>query len=136
MSSEDQSGKSAGGAVYRVGGRDRQRDGGMVAGMTLVTIGTIFFGERMHWGHNWNMGHLWPLILIAVGVGKIMRNPRCVGSTVWMIGIGTLFLLNQFHVLMIHQAWPLFFILGGFWIVFSGRRSARSANDTSGGGSQ
>jgi len=43
-------------------------------GLILVVLGVIFLlGEFMPW---FNLGRLWPLILVAIGLGIILKSPR------------------------------------------------------------
>ena len=54
-----------------------QRQGRRMAGpLVLITIGAIFLVDNLNLVWWWRMGNLWPLILIAVGVGILMGRLR------------------------------------------------------------
>jgi cell wall-active antibiotic response 4TMS protein YvqF len=86
-------------------------------GVILIVIGVIFLGERLNWGFGWNMGRLWPLILIALGAVQLM-SCRIAGA-VWLLFLGGLFLLHQNHILRLDQSWPLFIVAAGLGMLFN-----------------
>lgn len=52
---------------------DRPDNGGVVGGIFLVTIGTLFLINRYV---DVDFGKLWPIILIALGLGLLIRSGR------------------------------------------------------------
>ena len=58
------------GAVILVSSRRRHKTGALV----LITLGLIFQGEMLHWAYWWEMDRLWPVLLIAIGVGVMLRR--------------------------------------------------------------
>jgi hypothetical protein len=70
---------------------------------------------------------LWPVLLIAIGLDGIFRKQGLAGA-VLMIGLGTLFLLNNFGLLVFNtwdvilRLWPVLIIAAGFDLLI-GRRS-------------
>jgi len=96
--------------------------------VVLIGLGFLFMLETMGF-HFFNLGHLWPLILIGIGVwlfavrwgyvggGKVYDCERCrargiMGPAV-LITLGTLFLLEQVDVLSFHKTWPLLLVVIG-----------------------
>lgn len=49
-----------------------KHNSGLIAGLVLITIGLIFLLERFI--PNINISHLWPIILVVIGVGIIIRT--------------------------------------------------------------
>jgi len=58
------------GAVQLVTCRGRRWTGPLV----LITLGVIFQVQNLGWFYWWRMRNLWPAILIAVGVGVLIRR--------------------------------------------------------------
>lgn len=58
------------GAVSLIASRGRRWTGALV----LITLGIIFQGELLNWAYWWEMERLWPVILIAVGIGILARR--------------------------------------------------------------
>ena len=96
--------------------------------IVLIGLGFLFMLETMGF-HFFNLGHLWPLILIGiggwlfavrwgyVGGGRVYDCERCrarglMGPAV-LITLGTLFLLEQLDVLHFHKTWPLLLVVIG-----------------------
>ena len=58
-----------------------EREGRRATGpLVLITIGVIFLVDNLNLVWWWRMGNLWPLILIAVGVGMMMGRLRHQGN--------------------------------------------------------
>ena len=54
-----------------------QRQGHRLAGpLVLITIGVIFLVDNLNLFWWWRVGDLWPLILIAIGVGIMVGRLR------------------------------------------------------------
>ena len=51
--------------------RRRRDDGGLVAGTVLILIGSIFLVDQFGWA---DVGDLWPVILIGIGLVIIVRH--------------------------------------------------------------
>jgi hypothetical protein len=59
-----------------------QRQGRRAVGpLVLITIGAIFLIDNLNFFWWWRMGNLWPLILIAVGLGMMMGRLRHHGDS-------------------------------------------------------
>jgi phage shock protein PspC (stress-responsive transcriptional regulator) len=50
--------------------------GTIIAGAVLVLVGTIFIMDNLNIIPDWDMEHLWPLILIAVGIIIIFSGTK------------------------------------------------------------
>ncbi len=50
------------------------RRGGLMGPAILITIGSIFLIER--WRPEYDFHHLWPVILIVIGVVKLLESGR------------------------------------------------------------
>ena len=64
------------GAGIRKAAREGQpHSGGIVIGMVLVAVGTIFLLQNLNifWFRRIGLHVLWPVILIAIGVGLLVR---------------------------------------------------------------
>jgi hypothetical protein len=58
------------GVVNLFASRGRRWTGALV----LITLGLIFQGETLRLAYWWEMERLWPVILIAVGIGILSRR--------------------------------------------------------------
>jgi hypothetical protein len=104
----------------------------VTTGVILIVLGLIFLGERQHLVPAIDLGRLWPLILIILGLGRFLaktEDGKHRGG-IWLMFIGGLFLLHTFGIFTIHQSWPLFIVAGGLSILFGRRRGARGTGDT------
>ena len=109
----------------------RHHQGGIFWGLMLVVFGVLFLLDRMG-GLDFGtlIGTYWPVIIIILGlsilIGSGFRRPF---GGLFLMGIGTLFLLNSLDILeydVWQYAWPVLIILVGLWILFRGvfRRSS------------
>ncbi len=52
--------------------------GHMLGGVVLIVLGLMFLLDRFSWAFYWpqwlRFGNLWPLILVDIGVGLLMRS--------------------------------------------------------------
>jgi hypothetical protein len=53
-------------------GNDHSRDGSLTGGLILVGIGTLFLLKKLGIFPGLDIGDLWPLILIIVGLALIV----------------------------------------------------------------
>jgi hypothetical protein len=95
-------------------------------GVIVIVVGLILLGRQLHMGLD--IGRLWPLILIVLGVSKYLsvdaEGRRQNG--VWLLLVGGLFLLNNFRILGIGDSWPVFIIAGGLALIFGRDRDRRA----------
>jgi hypothetical protein len=111
----------------------RAEGGGIMWGLTLVTIGGVFLAQRLGW-LTINPFKLWPAVFIAMGLGSLVSGGH--GSLLgafsffWM---GAIFFLHNFDVIGLQDSWPLFIVLAGItttWKALAPPRPARVAGDT------
>jgi len=108
-------------------------------GVTLIVVGLIFLGDRLGWGVGWNMGRLWPLIPIAIGLVHVVSGRGSEG--VWLLFVGGLFLLHMNHIVRLSASWPLFIVAAGIGMLFARsqrrrREPAASEKPASAGGEE
>ena len=102
---------------------DRKQRSQVLTGVVMMTLGLIFLAERMDIWPGLDLGRLWPLLPIAIGLGRMAlpgeegrRSGRFDG--VWLVFVGALFLLHNGHIMTLGQSWPLFIVAGGIAILF------------------
>lgn len=117
--------------------------GHIVMGIIVLSIGVLFLLENLGYFYIGNIWQFWPVILIAVGIGRILDS-RSLHSVVWgaiVGGVGAILLSDNLGYLpwpLWHFFWPAMLILWGALILLKGfeRRgvllgSATFANNTS-----
>lgn len=83
------------------------------------------------------MKYLWPSLLILIGVYNLVRDRRIQIFSVILIGIGTIYLLNELDIIVVTfrqimmYFWPALLILLGFNILFSRPRKIRPIEPSS-----
>ncbi len=96
----------------------------LLTGVMLIGIGLIFLASNLGTMPEINVARMWPLILVAIGVIKILApgdDSRWDG--VPLILIGAIFLAHNYRVMRIHDSWPLFIVVAGLTVMFgAGRR--------------
>jgi hypothetical protein len=99
---------------------DRQRSSQLLTGIVVVTVGLIFLGDRFNLVSGLGFDRLWPVILIVLGTGMLLApgDRRQWPGGAWVLLVGVLFLLQNFHVMTIAQSWPLFVVVVGLLIIF------------------
>jgi hypothetical protein len=102
--------------VYPGGVVDSKQASNLTTGLVLVVIGLILFVDEINLIPTWNMGRLWPMILLAVGAGNLLR-PEKRGFGVWMLFVGALFLLHTHRLILLRDSWPLFVVAFGLALV-------------------
>jgi hypothetical protein len=109
---------------------DRRQTSQLLTGVVLVTVGLLFLGDQLDWFPHYHFDRLWPVILVVLGIGMLL-SPRCGGREsnggVWVLLVGVLFLLQNFHVMSFAQSWPLFVVAAGLLILFGRRRPPTSS---------
>ena len=91
-----------------------KRDGGSVIwGLVLITIGTIFLLARFGILEEHDVGRLWPLIVIAIGVSQALQGRF--GSATSFILMGAWFLACSFEWmgLTYRNSWGLLLVAHG-----------------------
>jgi predicted membrane protein len=115
------------GAVIGVSVKGRHsRGGGVVVGIVLVVLGAIFLLERQGLVPSDLLFHLWPLILVIVGLTKLFspREGEQTGERVWgslLLVFGVLLLIGEFGYpqFRFFRIWPFALIVLGIYIVWS-----------------
>ena len=128
---------------------NRKQTSQAMTGMLLIVLGLIFLGRDLGGWPEWNIQRLWPLFLIVIGIGQMIssdgadpRNPDGtsgpvtvgvvtpnrdgkMGSGLWMIFLGGLFLLHTYKVATLHKTWPLFIVVFGLSLMTRRDRPAK-----------
>ncbi len=87
-------------------------------GAIILTLGLLFLLNNLGI-LNISLGTLWlPLLLIVIGLWQIFSIGRPAFGPSILVGIGLLWLLQNFGWLEWRMIWPLLFILVGIWILF------------------
>ncbi len=98
--------------------------------LTLIILGLVFLAYNLGMLNDdvWStLINLWPLLLVLIGLDGLLNRNGVVGPSL-MIGLGVIFLLNNFGYLvldvwqLILSLWPVLLIAIGFDILI-GRRS-------------
>lgn len=98
--------------------------------LTLIIIGLVFLSYNLGLLNEdaWStLVNLWPLLLVLIGLDSILDRSGIVGPSL-MIGLGVVFLLNNFGYLILDvwqvvlSLWPVLLIAIGFDLLI-GRRS-------------
>lgn len=108
--------------------------GRVVVGAAFLVWGLLLTLDRTGVVYVRHAGALWPLVLVALGVGKIAGcdSRRGLRSGMWLLVIGLWFALNEFTVFGYHDTWPLLVVAAGammVWDVITGSGAARSATE-------
>jgi cell wall-active antibiotic response 4TMS protein YvqF len=120
--------------------RGRRRSD-IAVGVLLVALGLIFLGYRLEIVPELDAQRLWPIVLLAIGIGRF-AVPRPDGRRgLWLIFLGGIFLLHNYRLFMLRDSWPLFIVMGGLSLVLGHRASkddedADTQTDSKEGGSQ
>jgi len=119
-------------------GADAMATGQLVAGIALVAVGILFFGQQIDLWDGWSFRRLWPIILIVVGFRQTM-GPRTPADRRWgwmFMAMGGVLLLHTTQILSLRQSWPLFIVMNGVAILVGGLtgRRCRGSEGASHGG--
>ena len=114
----------------------------LLGGLLLILIGLIFLAQGHDWLFGWHLSfsRLWPLLLIVMGLARMSiahgatveargaglaerqrRRSHSMGSGVWLIFLGALFLLHTNDIFPLSQSWPLFIVWAGLMVLFNRR---------------
>ncbi len=98
----------------------RRSPGRLVAGIIFVAVGIVFFLDTMGLAAVPNVGRLWPLVLVAIGLTQI-RGRLFTGSVAGhvLLALGIIFLLENYGVVRhpFRYFWPALLIFVGLRIV-------------------
>jgi hypothetical protein len=110
-------------------GKKRKERGSLIFPLLIVAAGILFLLDNLGLlsGDAWDViASFWPVFIIAVGLDKLIRN-RGLAGAVLLIGLGSLFLLSNFGLLIwnvwdiLWRFWPLLIVSAGLDLIFSGR---------------
>ena len=100
--------------------------GRLVFGLALVALGLLFLLERFDLVSISLPWAWWPLILVALGVGKMLdsREGCEPQGGVWLVFVGLWLICNfqGYFGLTWENSWPLFLVMGGAMIVWRAMR--------------
>lgn len=96
----------------------------IVIGLLIIAAGILLLLKSLGIGSDYNVGDFWPVILIVIGLGKILR-PKEHRQLYWglvITAIGALFLLNNLAYIhfWFNDLWPILLILLGIEILRCG----------------
>ena len=95
----------------------------MVGGLVLMTVGAIFLLGRLDVLPGHAMSTYWPLILVAVGLGRLLQpsERRRPSNATWLIFIGLWAQANVLHWfgLTWRNSWPIVLIFVGLCVLMT-----------------
>jgi hypothetical protein len=102
----------------------------LIIGVAIVAIGVALLLDNMGLYHMYNVWQYWPVILIAMGLGKVMDSSAGSGK-LWggfMVLIGCGFLADNLHLFHFgfDLIWPLLIIYFGGLMLWRGLSPAGS----------
>lgn len=103
----------------------------------LIGLGALFLIGNTGLFHGFPVFHLFPILLIGLGVWLFYYKMTATGGTladdgtqlyrfrlfsalrgsIWVILVGVMFFLSNFHILSWANSWPLFIIVAGLMIL-------------------
>jgi predicted membrane protein len=97
-----------------------RQTGGIITGLILVAIGSIFLLDHMGIIRAETFWEFWPLILVAIGLNKLLkREPPPVGIA--FILVGAILQLHELGLTRLswNMIWPFVLILAGVLMIWS-----------------
>ncbi|MGB2628714.1 MAG: DUF5668 domain-containing protein [Candidatus Acidiferrum sp.] len=112
--------------------RGVRRSNGLIPGVILVVIGSIFLLDHMGIIHAESLWKFWPMAIVAVGVLKLTQ-PGEKGLGMGFVVIGALVQFHELSLLRFSWAtvWPFILILAGLSLIWS-RLEARKISGVRG----
>jgi hypothetical protein len=88
---------------------NRKQSSQVTMGVVLVAVGLILLGDQLGLSVTWNIGRLWPLVLIVLGAARV-ASPHQSGASGYMLFlIGVIFLLHTFDYMTLDQSLSILF---------------------------
>jgi len=90
----------------------------VVGGLVIVAVGLVFLAINLDLMPPWELGRLWPVVLIVMGAAKVLfpdGDSRLAGLPLLLIG--GIFLAHNYDVLHIRDSWPLFIVSAGLGVL-------------------
>lgn len=113
-----------------------KRAEGLVGGLILITLGVIFFLSQQDVWEFDGMRHWWPLIVVAIGVGKLIGGgAERRGGGLWLLFVGAWLLANTNRWFGLHwgNSWPVMIIGVGLMLtwraLFQRREQPEASHD-------
>ena len=101
----------------------------VLLGLALIGGGAAALVDNLQWFDISLVHTLWPLFIVAAGVGRLMwpRRPGHSFTGVSMVAVGVVLLAQNLGVAHVawHEGWPVMVILGGLSIVMRGVQRGR-----------
>jgi len=93
----------------------------LIGGAILITIGTLMLLDRISFWDLFSFIDYWPLLLIAVGLGKL-ANPATRSSGIWIVAIGSWLQIMTLGLFGLSwwSAWPLLLVFAGAALILEG----------------
>lgn len=97
------------------------KKGQLMGGLVLLTLGALFLLDRLY---LLDVHTSWPLLLVTVGLGLFLHNPRTLAG--WIIGgIGIIFFVVNFVIdffpgfeAWTDLVWPIILIIIGALLLY------------------
>jgi hypothetical protein len=94
----------------------------IVMGLVVIAIGVLFTLDKLGYVRAGDFWEYWPVILIAVGIGRIVqpRGTHGRGFGVFLIVLGAWFLLSNLDVIeyRVWDYWPVLLVLFGAMMIW------------------
>jgi predicted membrane protein len=112
---------------------ERNPTGRLFLGLAVMLFGLALALDNFGLFQLRHLLRLWPLVLIAVGVTRLMRSTRAGGAPdgLVMTSVGVLFLLMMLDLLRFRQAFALFLLAVGGVMVLRAVRGGTSGDTSS-----
>ncbi|MEO8078705.1 MAG: DUF5668 domain-containing protein [Acidobacteriota bacterium] len=101
--------------------------GKIVGGLIVIIVGLVLLGDQTGFSEIRLSSHLWPMILVVLGVVKLSDSqPRHDGrrhafrSGLWLVYLGFWGFVNEFHLFGLNYgtSWPLLVVGVGLLTVW------------------
>jgi len=111
--------------------------GRVIAGAIFIALGFLFLLDNFGLVDARDVLHYWPLILVAIGLGQLIRprRPDERVSGVVLLFLGSAFLLRAMHVpwFRLRMVWPLLLVVVGGAVIWQAlRRREKPPGEPSG----
>ena len=98
---------------------DRGGRGGLIPGLVMIAVGTAFLLERFDFLSMRQVWRFWPMIVIAIGLGSLLR-PEGGRRSVFLLLVGVWLQISVLELwgLDFGDSWPLLIIFVGASFIF------------------
>jgi len=101
---------------------DKEQKSQLSLGLVLIVVGLVFLAKQLHLISGLDVGRLWPLVLIVIGLARLGtpdEQGRRGRQGHMLLMVGSIFLLDTFRVLRLGDSWPLFIVAAGVTMLLS-----------------